>query len=251
MVSGPLEVVGYDPASGKRLWWISGVSPLRRSRADLSGTTASLCAKSSASRLSFSFLAKYDKNKDGKDFAPGSEIRRPMTHLVERIDGAGQPRASSDRPNGTRRGGTRSYNEGAWPRLPNWAAPATSATREHVPGRTARACRWMWFTPCSTNDLIYVVRDGGILTTFEASSGRTQSEQTPAASQAQQILRVADRGRWQDLPAQHRGAQRRECRPRLDDFGNQRPRRKCWATPAICDGRLFVRTDKSIYCFGT
>jgi hypothetical protein len=26
---------------------------------------------------------------------------------------------------------------------------------------------------------------------------------------------------------------------------------KCWATPAICDGRLFVRTDKSIYCFGT
>jgi hypothetical protein len=26
---------------------------------------------------------------------------------------------------------------------------------------------------------------------------------------------------------------------------------KCWTTPAICDGRLFVRTDKSIYCFGT
>jgi outer membrane protein assembly factor BamB len=24
----------------------------------------------------------------------------------------------------------------------------------------------------------------------------------------------------------------------------------CWATPAISDGRLYVRSDKSIFCFG-
>jgi hypothetical protein len=25
----------------------------------------------------------------------------------------------------------------------------------------------------------------------------------------------------------------------------------CVATPAICDGRLYVRTGKSLFCFGT
>jgi hypothetical protein len=25
---------------------------------------------------------------------------------------------------------------------------------------------------------------------------------------------------------------------------------RCWATPAICDGRLYVRTNKSLFCFG-
>lgn len=24
----------------------------------------------------------------------------------------------------------------------------------------------------------------------------------------------------------------------------------CWATPAIADGRLFVRTQTALYCFG-
>jgi len=106
-------------------------------------------------------------------------------------------------------------------------------------------------SPVLYEDLIYVVRDRGILTTFEAASGKLAKQArlqghvakyyaSPVAADGKIFLldtegglSVVKAGRdWTTLATSELGE-------------------KCWATPAICYGRLFVRTDKSLYCFGT
>jgi outer membrane protein assembly factor BamB len=247
VVSGPLEVVGYEPASGKRLWWISGVTNAPICVPIVRHDRVFVCEELGAP-MPFSFLAKYDKNKDGKISLEEVKSSVPMTRLVGRIDRGWGNHTGVIGPAEWDKAWATILNKGGLVALQ--LGGSGDVTKTNI--------RWTYgkgmpliSSPVLYDDLIYVVRDGGILTTFEASSGKLVKQArlqghggkyyaSPIAADGKIFLldtegglSVVKAGRdWATLAT--------------SDLGE-----KCWATPAICDGRLFVRTDKSIYCFGT
>jgi outer membrane protein assembly factor BamB len=99
-------------------------------------------------------------------------------------------------------------------------------------------------------DVLYMVNDGGILTAFDPSDGAVTKQgrlegaidkyfASPVAGDDKVYLvsqggavSVLKAGRdWQILAVNH-----------LDD--------ECYATPAIADGRVYIRSQSALYCFG-
>jgi outer membrane protein assembly factor BamB len=105
-------------------------------------------------------------------------------------------------------------------------------------------------TPVLTRDIIWMVKDGGIVTRVDAGSGRVLGdERLPAAgsyyaspmaadgkvyfaSQTGTVSVVADQSEWRLISSR--------------DFHE-----KIFATPVLDAGRVLIRTDQALYCFGT
>jgi outer membrane protein assembly factor BamB len=246
IVSGPLEVVGYDVATGKRLWWITGVtnSPIS---VPVIWHDRAFVSEEVGEPLPFSVLLPLDKNKDGKISLDEVKSNIPIMRLIERIDaGWGDHKgvigpAEWDKAFGSRlnKGGLVALDLGG----------SGDATGTHV--------RWSYRKSIPTipsalvyEDLLYVVKDGGILSAFDATTGKLvkqarlnpggrQYDASPVAADGLIYLLDADGGMtvvkagrdWKQLKTYELGE-------------------GCLATPAICDGRIFVRTSKSLFCFG-
>jgi outer membrane protein assembly factor BamB len=247
VVSGPLEVVGYDPATGKRLWWINGVTNAPISVPVVWHDRVFVC-EALGEPIPFSLMASADKNKDGKISLDEVKSNVPMTRLVQRIDKGWGNHSGIIGPAEWDKAWATMLNKGGLVALQ--LGGSGDVTKSNI--------RWTYgkgmpsiSSPVIYDDLIYVVRDGGILTTFEATSGKLvkqarlqghglQYYASPITADGKIFLIDTDGGLsvvkagrdWTTLATSELGE-------------------ACWATPAISDGRLFVRTDKSIYCFGT
>jgi outer membrane protein assembly factor BamB len=246
VVSGPLEVVGYDPTTGKRLWWINGVTNAPISVPVVWKDRVFVC-EALGEPIPFSLMASADKNKDGKISLEEVKSNVPMTRLVERIDKGWGNHTGVIGPAEWDKAWATMLNKGGLVALQ--MGGSGDVTKSNI--------RWTFgkgmpsiSSPVIYDDLIYVVRDGGILSTFEAASGKPvkqarlqghgrQYYASPIAADGKIFLldtegglSVVKAGRdWTTLATSELGE-------------------TCWATPAISDGRLYVRTDKSIYCFG-
>ena len=105
-------------------------------------------------------------------------------------------------------------------------------------------------SPLLYKNVIYLVKDGGVLTTLDSSTGRVlkQARLAGATEQyfaspvagAEKVFLVSESGKvtvlnaaadWQTLA--------------LNDLEDD-----CFATPAIAGGRLYFRTRNALYCFG-
>ncbi|MEX0587129.1 MAG: PQQ-binding-like beta-propeller repeat protein, partial [Pirellulales bacterium] len=105
-------------------------------------------------------------------------------------------------------------------------------------------------SPVVVNGFVFGVKDGGVLTTLDASSGepvktgRLSGNGNYYASpvvgdgrvffvdQNGELSVVTASGDWEEL--------------QTADFGEQ-----VYATPAIVDGRIYLRTAGHLYCFGS
>jgi outer membrane protein assembly factor BamB len=123
--------------------------------------------------------------------------------------------------------------------------------------QSSTAIRWRYTKPVpqvpSTllyKNVLYMVNDGGILISFDPVTGNVIKQgrlqgaidkyfSSPVAADdkvfligeggAVSVLKAA--GDWQILKVNQ-----------LDD--------ECFATPAIADGRIYIRTRSALYCFG-
>jgi hypothetical protein len=90
------------------------------------------------------------------------------------------------------------------------------------------------------------MKNGGILTTLDA---RTENRRRASASTHSQLLRFPVGGDGRCTRSVRRGVQRD---PGGCSGGAARPfDEEVFATPAIADGQVFVRTAQYLYCFGT
>jgi outer membrane protein assembly factor BamB len=246
VVSGPIEVVGYDATTGKRLWWISGITNAPISVPVVWRDRAIVCEET-GERLPYSILAPFDKNKDGKVTIEEVKSNIPMQRLVERIDagwGNHQGFVTSvewDKAFGTllSKAGLVAIDLGGSGDVTN-----TNVRWSYTKGMPSIPSAIVY------DDLIYTVKDGGIFSAFEADTGKLvkQARLQPGGKQvygspvaADGLIYVADTdGKVTVVKAGRDWKQLRTV-----DLGE-----RCWATPAICDGRLYVRTSKSLFCFG-
>ena len=252
IVSGSYNVVSYSVETGEKLWWVGGMAWQAKSLPVIEGDVLYIHSWMAdmagvglpANIMSFEEALKGDANHDGKltsDELPYKEMQQlfflfDLNHdgFIDREEwasmlarNAAQNGLYAIRLDGKRGDLTKTnvlwrYNKS----LPN------------IP------------SPLIYRDVIYLLREGGILTSLDPKTGNVIKQgrikealdpyyASPIAadgkifivSQSGKLTVLKAAGEWEVLA--------------VNDLNED-----CWATPAI-EGRLmFVRTQGTLYCFG-
>jgi outer membrane protein assembly factor BamB len=239
VVVSPFELAAYAPRTGDKLWRVGGLPHQPKSSPFVAGDliVAGVEGDNARGRLKSweQMLAELDKDANGK--VEGGEI----TGSIADYDHDGDfDRTDYDR----------------------WfieKSPESRLMAVRPQGRgdlTARAVVWSTdrgvprvTTPVLYGDLVYLMRNGGILTVLDASTGAVVKEgRLPGAIDEYFASPVAAAGR---LLAMSRGCALTTIRAGRDweplassDLGEE-----CFATPALGRDGIFIRTTTALYRF--
>jgi outer membrane protein assembly factor BamB len=251
------QLSAYSVEDGKRVWFVKGLACEMKSIASHDSEYLYVNGwgfpqnqpGQQVKTISFAEgLAKYDKNHDGliaRSEISGNEIMDKMlSGAFEAFD--------TDRDD--------KLNEKDWGVFRAMMASENGLLAIKLGGRgdmTDTAIRWRYQKPVpqvpSTllyKGVLYMVNDGGVLISFDPATGNVIKQgrltgaidkyfSSPVAADdkvyligeggAVSVLKAG--GDWQILTVNQ-----------LDD--------ECFATPAIADGRIYIRTRSALYCFG-
>ena len=252
LAPGSFRLDAYDLASGKSVWWVNGLASEMKSVPVLDGDTIYINGFNSpfndpgkhVAIPSFSdALAKYDLNHDGA--LQQAELPEGPMRLFFPFEDANHDGK---------------LDEGEWKSFQAVMAAENGLLALHAGGAgdvTATALRWkdQQSVPQLPSTLlyrgvIYMINDGGILTTIDPANGQAFKRgrlrgavdkyyASPVAGDGK-VLFVGNSGVVTILKA---GAEQEILSVgELDD--------ECFATPAIADGRIYIRTRGMLYCFG-
>ena len=247
VASGPGELSGYVAATGERAWFAAGLTNAPISVPVVAGNRIFVCEPVGQAQP-ISMLAPLDANKDGKLSLEEAKTSVPMFRLLERMD--------SDWGNGDGVVEVSEWDEAFAGFLNKGGLLAVDL--EDAGDAVETRVRWSYqksvpyvASPLVYENVLYLAQDGGIVTTVDPHSGeilkRGRLKQgakkfyaSPVAADGKVFL-LDTAGQMTLLRA---GAQWEQlATAALDE--------PCFATPAICDARLYVRTQRTIYCFGT
>lgn len=251
------QLSAYSVEDGKRVWWVRGLACEMKSIASNDGEYLYINGwgfpqnqpGQQVATISWEdAVAKYDKNKDNLLIKPeitGNEMSEKMLNWAfEAFD--------MDRDN--------KLNAKDWEVFRAMMASENGLLAIKLGGtgdQTASAIRWRYTRPVpqvpSTllyKGVLYMINDSGILLSFDPATGKVIKQDrlhgaidkyfsSPVAAddkvfligQGGQVSVLKAAGEWQVLAVNE-----------LDD--------ECFATPAIADGRIYIRTRSALYCFG-
>jgi hypothetical protein len=191
-------------------------------------------------------LAPMDKNKDGKFSLEEVKASVPMLRLLERIDDKWG-------------NGDAVVEEAEWEKAFGGfvnKGGLVAIDLHEAGGRVEPQVRWNYrktvpyvASVLVLENVLYFVQDGGIVTSVDCESGLVSKRQrlkqggkkfyaSPVAADGK-ILIIDTEGQvavlragseWEVLTTSSLGE-------------------PCFATPAICEGRIYVRTVRTLYCF--
>jgi outer membrane protein assembly factor BamB len=254
LVAEAFKLSAYSVETGERVWWIRGLTCEMKSIPVLDGDTLYIngwCmpenqpGKQVAIPSFEETLAKYDTNKDGKisqQEGPDERIKNKDYFSIFDLNGDGF------------------LDQREWENYQAMMAAENGLLAIHPGGKgdvTAGNILWKYQKPVpqvpSTllyKGVLYMVNDGGLLISFDPKTGSVIKQgrlqgaidkyfASPVAADdkvfligeagAVSVLKAG--GEWQVMAVNN-----------LDD--------ECFATPAIADGRIYIRTRSALYCFG-
>jgi outer membrane protein assembly factor BamB len=263
---GPKQVVipesfqlsAYSVADGKRVWWVRGLACEMKSIASNDGEYLYINGwgfpqnqpgQQVATVPLAEAWARYDKN--GDKLIAKSEISG--TEKMDKMLSAAFEAFDMDRDE--------KLNEKDWEVFRSMMASENGLLAIKMGGegdRTASAVRWRYTKPVpqvpSTllyQGVLYMINDSGILISFDPATGTVLKQgrlhgaidkyfSSPVAAdgkvfligEAGQVSVLKAAGEWEILRVNE-----------LDD--------EVFATPAISDGRIYIRTRSALYSFGT
>lgn len=250
LVAGALQLTAYSPADGHRLWWINGLARITIPTPVIAGPLIYLASWApggdSSKRLELApwstALAKWDSNHDGK--LSKSEIDdREVLDRFNRMD------LDQD--------GMLDQHE--WEKhaaVFHRAQNSVLAIKPNGSGeQAADAVLWKYArgvpyvaTPVLDRETLWMVKEGGIVTRLEAATGRLLSEErvpgfgnyfaSPVAGDGK-VYFASESGTVSVVSAE------REWRV----ISSRDFHEKIYATPVIEPGRIYLRTEKGLYCF--
>jgi outer membrane protein assembly factor BamB len=251
LVAGALELAGYDPSDGKRLWWTYGLAriviPTPVPSGDLVYMASWTMGSDAGQRIKMESwpeaLRRWDRNGDGR--LSRYEVYSP--EVLERffrmdIDQSGDLDQEE-------------WERGAavFQRAQNGilAIRPSSASGElgvnAIIWKCARGASYV-ATPLLDHGTLWTVKDGGIVTKISAATGDVLLEKrlpsmgnyysSPVSADGKIFFAgeqgvvsiIANEPDWRVI-ASH-------------DFGE-----RIYATPLVSDGRLFIRTEQALYSF--
>jgi outer membrane protein assembly factor BamB len=265
---GPKQIVipesfqlsAYSVADGKRVWWVRGLACEMKSIASTDGEYLYINGwgfpqnqpGQQVKTIPFEEgLSRYDKNRDrqiAKSELPGKEATDPIDKMLNWAFEA----FDMDRDE--------KLNSKDWEVFRAMMASENGLLAIKMGGegdQTSSAIRWRYQKPVpqvpSTilyKGVLYMINDSGILLSFDPATGQVIKQgrlhgaidkyfSSPVAAddkvfligQGGQVSVLKAAGDWQVLAVNE-----------LDD--------ECFATPAIADGRIYIRTRSALYAFG-
>ncbi len=233
---------GHDLATGKRLWTQEGLSLAIVASPAVSGDTIFTFGYGSESTSPFSSrLEKLDKNKDGK-LTQDEYGTDPFLHGIAKFNGNRDMVVTEDE----------------WvEKQKAVVGPSRLAAIDLKGGKPRELWRYeknfvgVIPSPLVYDGVVYVVRNGGILTTFDAATGDVLKaarlegalsgySASPVAadgkvflpSEEGKVAVVKAGGKWETLA--------------VNDLGEG-----CFATPALAEGHIYLRTEAALYRIGS
>jgi outer membrane protein assembly factor BamB len=253
VAAGALELTGYQAKTGERLWWARGVTNAPAAPPLISGDAIYTVEPSGAvGAPPFSqMLNQFDKDKNGKielTEVSGSGVNDKIMHrLFKSLDknmGNGDGVLTEDEY--TRAFGV-DRSDGGLVRTRLTGKGDVTAT--HVGWRHRKGLPYVT-GPLLYNNILYVIRDGGILSTFNPDTGQLLREArlkdalgeyyaSPVAGDGKvyfvnkdgKVSVIRAGANWEMLST--------------GDLDEQ-----VIATPAIAGSRIYIRTEDNLYCFG-
>ena len=253
LVPGSFFLTSYSAASGEKLWWVGGLSFEMKSTpviwndlVFINGYATPLNQPENTVEIPKfeKALNDFDKNKNGKlsrEELPKETAYSWFDFVDLRVDG------ELDKSDW-------SYFEAALASLNGMLAIKLGGEGDMTEKNTV----WTYHrsipqlpSPLIYNDILYMINDGGYVTTFNPGTGDiidkgrlpqggTHFYASPVASDGKIVI-ISRRGKLSILEA---GG---SITPAFQsDF-----KELCFASPAISNGKVFVRTVSSLYCFGT
>jgi outer membrane protein assembly factor BamB len=267
---GPKQIVipesfqlsAYSVADGKRVWWVRGLACEMKSIASNDGEYLYINGwgfptnqpGQQVKTIPFAeALPRYDKNKDGQVAKSEVPPRKDATDPMDKMLDAAFEAFDTDRDD--------KLNAKDWEVFRAMMSSENGLLAIKLGGKgdqTATAIRWRYQKPVpqvpSTllyKGVLYMINDSGILISFDPATGKVLKQgrlmgaidkyfASPVAADdkvfvigeagAVSVLKAA--GDWEVLAVNE-----------LDD--------EVFATPAIADGRIYIRTRSALYSFGT
>jgi outer membrane protein assembly factor BamB len=247
VVSGPIEVVGYDVASGARNWFLENVTNAPISVPVVGDDEVFVCEPSfTENPFPIDALLRHDKNDDGELSFEELESQIQLHRVAKRVDESW----------GNRDGKINKEEvEAAFKGFIGGGGLVAIQLDESQPEVKARV-KWAYRksvpqipAPLLLNDVLFIVNDGGILSSVDRNTGEVIKRgrlepggsfyASPVAAAGKLFLVdtdgnltvVSGEGEWKILATSQ-----------LNE--------PCFATPAIAGGRIFIRGESNLYCFG-
>jgi outer membrane protein assembly factor BamB len=253
IVPGSYQVEAYSPQTGRKLWWVRGLTWQVKPSAVVSDDTVFVTG-----------------------WAPGADAGErkdlpPFDVVLKEADQNGDRRISKDElPVKWRHSGSWDFidlnrdgvlDEREW-EFYRARRSAQNVTMAICPGEakgdlTSTHVAWTYdrsvpqvSSPLLYKDVLYTIRDGGILTAFESKTGAILKQaRLRGATDAYYASPVAAEGKL--YIASETGkisvvtAAREWELETVNDLDEN-----CYATPALADSRIYLRTRTTLYCFG-
>ena len=251
ILAATLRVVGYDFETGKELWTVRGIARFV-SATPVIGDDGNLYVAGWAAggdegeRISipaFETVADRDANKNGgldEDELPEGDIKKRFTQVDRNKDLI----ITQAEYNYFRR----LFDEGRNVVIairPGASGDATETHRIWEYGKFVPFCA----SPVYDHGYLFTVKDGGILSCLEAATGKPAKQgrisgtgdyySSPVAGDGKIYLLNED-GELTVVSAV----------PRWETISTAKFEEPAYATPAIVDGRIYLRTAGHLYCFG-
>jgi outer membrane protein assembly factor BamB len=231
----------HDAPSGKRTANLDGISPAIIASPVLDHDTLFLFGYGNIEPPPFSTrLQKADRNGDGK-LSPDEYGDDAFMRSVARYGGNRDLIVSADEWDERQRG-ILGHNGVMAIRVGPQAAP-----RELW--RTSKTLNGVIPSPLLYGGVLYVVRNGGILLTLDAGTGRILKEaRVPGAIGGYSSSPVAADGKVYLVNEDGKAAVLR-AGPDWEVLAVNDLDEPCYATPALSHGEIYFRTGKALYCF--
>jgi outer membrane protein assembly factor BamB len=251
VVAGAMELTGYQAKTGERLWWARGVTAgpavLPLIDGDYVYTTEPVLTDGGSFKP---MLAQFDKEKTGKiNIAAmpkdtNGEILRRLFEGMDKNVGNGDG----------------ILTEEEWDLAMNPKNPSGGLIRTKLNGKgdvTKTNVGWRYtkglpyvLAPLIYNHVLYVIRNGGILTTIDPETGEQLREERLKDALGEYYAQpVAGDGKLYFINKEGKATVLRAGKDweklSSGDFNEQ-----VVATPAIANSRIYVRTEEALYCFG-
>jgi outer membrane protein assembly factor BamB len=252
VVSGSFQLVAYSLADGEAVWWVDGLAWQAKSLPVIAadGTIYVHSWMASPAELGFpskvppykEMLAENDKDDDGKlskEETPDEEVRKfwflfdlDKDGYLTELDWEAFARRST-------------------------AKNGLFAIRPEGEGDiTATAVSWTHTkslpnipSPLLYNGVLYVLKEGGILTALDPGTGKVLKQgRVEGALDAYFASPVAGDGKVYTASKDGKVAVL-EAGPKWKVLQVNEFEEEIWATPAIADGHIYVRTQEALYAF--
>jgi len=249
LAPGSFQLTSYDVTTGAKVWWVRGLSFELKSTPVVSGGVLFINGFGSPENQPGAqrkippyaeVLAAYDKNGDKQLL----QAELPKEHARSWIDLDGDGAVTAEEWD---------YYQAAMASENGMLAIRLGGTGDV----TDTNVLWKYHksvpqlpSPLVYKDVLYMVNDGGIVTTLRPGTGETIAQSrlkgatdafyaSPVAAD-NKVFMASERGKIAVLPTD--GSLEPVAVNDLDD--------DIYATPAISEGRIYVRTRGMLYCFG-